>query len=136
MIFGSEDDLPVYGFLKTYIMMVTNLKDYVKDDDDGEDDDKDDFGYHYRDIMIAQFKQDVSNKNFSFQDQGNCDRNDTLRKRIKFWLNFIDVGDPIPEKVYDYDYNIPEMDFYFRGSECDSELRNFEKFLINDSEFN
>ena len=30
MMFGSVDVLPVYGFLKTYIMMVTNLKDYVK----------------------------------------------------------------------------------------------------------
>ena len=43
MIFGSEDVLPVCGFLKTYIMMVTYIKDYVKDDDDGEDDDRDDF---------------------------------------------------------------------------------------------
>ena len=38
MFYGSEDVFPVYGFLKTYFMMVTNMKDYVKDDDDGEDD--------------------------------------------------------------------------------------------------
>ena len=45
MIFGSGDILAVYRFLKTYIMMVTNRKDYVEGDDDGEDDDKDDFGF-------------------------------------------------------------------------------------------
>ena len=33
MIFGSSDVLPVYGFLKTYIMMVTNMKDYLTFDD-------------------------------------------------------------------------------------------------------
>ena len=27
MIFGSVDVLPVYGFSKTYILMVTNMKD-------------------------------------------------------------------------------------------------------------
>ena len=59
MISGSVDVLPVYGFLKIYIMMVTNMKDYVKDDDDGEDDYKDDFGYYYRDNMIPQFKQEL-----------------------------------------------------------------------------
>ena len=41
MIFGSVDVLPVYGFLKTYIMMVTNMKDYVTLDPDDDDDDVD-----------------------------------------------------------------------------------------------
>ena len=56
MIFGSENVLPVYGFLKTHIMMVTIMKDYntlERDDDDA------DFRYGYRDTMIAQFKQDL-----------------------------------------------------------------------------
>ena len=56
MIFGSVDVLPVYGFLKTNIMMVTNMKDYVTLDPDDADAD---FRYDYRDIMIAQFKQDL-----------------------------------------------------------------------------
>ena len=63
MIFGSEDVLPVHGFLKTYFMMVTNMKDYVTLD---PDDDDADFTYNYRDTMIAQFKQDLFNKNLSF----------------------------------------------------------------------
>ena len=46
MIFGSEDVLPVYGFLKTYFMMVTIMKDYVTPDDDDSDAD---FRYFYRD---------------------------------------------------------------------------------------
>ena len=43
MFFGSEDVLSVYGFLKSFLMMITSLNDYVTDDDD---DDKDNFGYH------------------------------------------------------------------------------------------
>ena len=52
MIFGSENALAVYGFLKTYFQMVAKLNDYVK----GDDDDDVDFEYHYGDNMIAQFK--------------------------------------------------------------------------------
>ena len=37
MIFGSVDVLPVYGFLKTYFLMVTNMKDYVTLDPDDDD---------------------------------------------------------------------------------------------------
>ena len=54
MIFGNEDVLPVYGFLKTYNTMVTNMKDYVTLDPDDVDAD---FRYSYRDTMIAQFSK-------------------------------------------------------------------------------
>ena len=81
MIFGSVNDLPVYGFLETCFMMVTNLNNYVTDD---EDDDKDEFGYYYRDNMTAQFEKDLLNKNISVQFQRKFDENDTLQKRIKF----------------------------------------------------
>ena len=111
-------------------MMVTNTKDYVKDDDEGEDDYKDSFGYYYRDRMIAQFKQDLYNKSFILQDQGKGDENDTLQKIFKFLVNFIDMGGPIPDNVYDYDHNNPEINFYFQGSGCNPELRESEKFLI------
>ena len=37
MIYGGEDVLTVHGFLKTYIMMVTNMKDYVTFDSDDYD---------------------------------------------------------------------------------------------------
>ena len=84
MIFGSEDDLPVHGFLKTYFLMVTDMKDYVTLDDKDYDAD---FSYNYRDNMIAQFKQDFNNETFSHQDQDK--RDDGLRKRIKFWLNHV-----------------------------------------------
>ena len=56
MIYGSVDVLPVYGFLKTYVLLVTNMKDYVTID---LDDDDNDFRYGYRDTMIAHFKQDL-----------------------------------------------------------------------------
>ena len=119
-IFGSENVLAVYGFLKTAFKMVIKLNDYVKDDDD---DDKDDFGYHYRDNLIAQFKQVLYNKSFSHQDQDK--RDDSLQKRIKVWPNYVVdyEGAPIPDNVNDYDYNDPEMGFYFRGLKYDPELR-------------
>ena len=37
MMFGRVYVLPVYAFLKTYIMMVTNMKDYVTLDPDDDD---------------------------------------------------------------------------------------------------
>ena len=37
--------------------------------------------------MIAHFKQNLYNKNFSSQDQGKCVENDTLQKRNQFWFN-------------------------------------------------
>ena len=65
--------------------MVTYLNDNVKDNDDD-----DDIGYHHRDNMIAQFKQDLYNKSFSHQHQDK--RDDSLKKRITFWLNYVVVN--------------------------------------------
>ena len=92
--------------------MSTLLNGYVTDDvddddDDDDDDDEHDFGYDYKDNMIAQIKQNLYNKNFSLQDQGKCVETDTLQKRKKIGPNVIDVGGTIPDNVYDYDYNIP-----------------------------
>ena len=118
MIFGSENELADHEFLKTIFKMVTNLNNYVTVDD--EDDNG--FGYHYRDDMIAKFKQDIFNKSFDHQDQDECD--DSLQKGIKFWLNYVVVneGAPTPDNIHDYNFNDPGMDF-FRGSRYDQELR-------------
>ena len=37
MIFGSEDILPVYEFLQTYLRVVTSLNEYVAFDDDDDE---------------------------------------------------------------------------------------------------
>ena len=89
IIFGSEVVKPVYRFLKTNFMIVTNLNDYVTGDDDNDDD----FGYLIRNNMIAQFEQDLYNQKFSDQDQGKGDEIDTLQKRTMFWPIFIAWGD-------------------------------------------
>ena len=75
----------MYDFLKTYFRMCTYINIYVPfrpwfDDPDEEEQ----WRCGYRDDMIAQFKQDLYNKNFSFQDQGKDDEIDTLDNRIKF----------------------------------------------------
>ena len=107
MISGNVDVLPVYGFLKTLIMMVTNTKDYVTLD---PDDDDFDFTYGYRDTMVAQFEQGFSNNNFSLQDQSKGDQIDTLQNKLKFWLNVIDMAGPIPDNIFDYEYNDDGLD--------------------------
>ena len=127
MIFGSEDVLPLYGLLKTYFMIVTKMTDYFKGDDDSEDVDKYHFECYYRDKMIAQFDQDLYSKNVFLQDQGECDENDTLQKRIEFWLKVIVLGGPLPDNVYEYDDNNRENDFYFRGSGVIRSLETFKK---------
>ena len=100
MIFGSEVDLPVYGFFKTYIMMVANMKDYVTLD---PDDDDADVRYGYIGTTIAQFKQDLYNKNISLQDPGEGDQIDTLQNRFKIWLTIIDVWIQYLIIFYEYD---------------------------------
>ena len=91
MVFGSVDVSPLYEYFKTYFTMCTNLNNYVPtrpwfDDDDEEEQS----GYDYRDDMIAQFKQDLYNKNFTLQDQDKDNQIDTLQIRNKFWPNVID----------------------------------------------
>ena len=106
--------------------------DYVKDDND----DGDDFGYQYRDNMIAQFKQDLYKRSYSYQDQDK--RVDSLQNRIKFWLNYIVVNEraPIPDNFYDSDHNDPELVFYFQGLRYDPELRGLDNFLRRNSIMN
>ena len=117
--------LPEFGYLKANIMTVKNMEDYLPLDDN---DDDADFRYNYRDTIIAQFKQDLLKKFFSRQDQGKCDENDTLQKRIKFWLNVIDMGGPISDKIYDYVYN-NEMEDFIRRAESFPEIRELKKLL-------
>ena len=62
MLFGDVVVLSVYVSLKTFITMVTIMKNYLRLD--GIDDDAD-LRYDCRDTMIAQFKQDLYNKSLS-----------------------------------------------------------------------
>ena len=52
--------------------------------------------------MMAEFEQDLYNKNFTLQDQGKDDPIDTLENRIKFWLNIFNKDEGlIPDNLYD-----------------------------------
>ena len=110
--------------------MCTNINNYVAvrprfDDENGEEQ----WQYGYRDDMIAQFKQDLYYKSFSFQDKGKDDQTDTLQNRYKIWLKFIVMDGPISDDNYNYDYNDDGLDHSVRGAKMFFEIREFEKLL-------
>ena len=122
MVFvSSEERIEVYDFLKTYFRMCTNISNHVPirlwfDNPDEEEQ----WGARYRDDMIAQFKQDLYNKNFTLQDQGKDDPIDTLDNRIKFWINCIsNAQGPVPDNLYDYGYNNEGLDYSVSGWDCE-----------------
>ena len=96
---SNYNDLALFDFLEINFRMCTNINNHVPIHPwFGDPDEEEKWGYGYRTDMIAQFEQDLYNKNFTLQDQGKDDPFDTLEKRIKFWINNIsnDEG-PIPE---------------------------------------
>ena len=91
--------------------------------------------------MISQFKQDLYNKNFSLQDQGKDDEIDTLQKRIKFWLNIINMGEgPIPDYLSDYDITMKDWIILSEVQRYFLRLQNLKNYWtysdVNDSEIN
>ena len=132
MIYMSNDnDLALFDFLKLYFRMCTNKSNHVPirpwfDDPDEEEQ----WGYGYRDDVIAQFEQDLYNKNYTLQDQGKDDPIDTLENRIKFWMNIIsnDHG-PVPDNLYDYDYNNEGLDYSVSGWEIFPNIGELKKLL-------
>ena len=75
---SNDNDLALFEFLKLYFRMCTNITNHVPiglwlDDPDEEEQ----WGYVYRDDMIAHFKQDLYNKHFTLQDQGKDNPIDT-----------------------------------------------------------
>ena len=128
---SNDNDLALFDFLKLYFRMCTNITDHVPirlwfDDLDEEEQ----WGYGYRDDMIAQFKQDLYNKHFTLQDQGKDDPIDTLENRIKFWINIIENHDgSMPDNIYDYDYNNEGLDGTVLGAEIFPEIGELKKLL-------
>ena len=89
------------------------------------------WGCGYKDDMITQFKQDIYNKNFTLQDQGKDNPIDTLENRIKFWINIIsNAQGPVPDNLYDYDYNNEGLDYSVRGAEIFPEIGELKKLLV------
>ena len=79
--------------------------------------------------MIAQFKQDFYNKNFSLQDKGKGDKINTLQNRIKFWLNVIDMGGPLPNNLFGYDFNDDGLDHCVHGAKLFPETRELKNLF-------
>ena len=128
---SNDNDLALFDFLKLYFRMCTNITDHVPirywDDDPDEEEQ---WGYGYRDDMIAQFKQDLYNKHFTLQNQGKDDPIDTLENRIKFWINIIENHNrSMPDNIYDYDYNNEGLDGTVLGAEIFPEIGELKKLL-------
>ena len=132
MIYMSNDnDLALFDFLKLYFRMCTSITDHIPihpwfDDPDEEEQ----WGYGNKDDMLAQFEQDLYNKNYTLQDQGKDDPIDTLENRIKFWINIIsnDQG-PVHDNLYDFYYNNEGLDYSVSGWEIFPEIRELKKLL-------
>ena len=128
---SNDNDLALFDFLKLYFRRCININNYVPirlwfDDPDEEEQ----WGYGYRDDMIAQFKQDLYNKHFTLEDQGKDDPIDTLENRIKFWINVIENNNgSMPVNVYNYDYNDEGLDGTVLGSEILPEIGELKKLL-------
>ena len=118
-------------FLKLCFRLCTDLNDYVPVrpwlDDPNEEEQ---WGYGYRDDMLAQFEQNLNHKNFTPQDQGKDVSIDTLENRTKFWINFIinDKGS-IHKNLYDYDYNNEGLDHSVRGAEIFRDIGELKKII-------
>ena len=130
---SDDNDLALFDFLKLYFRMCTNITNHVLIRywdyyDDGKEEEQ--WGYGYKDDMIAQFKQDIYNKNFTLQDQGKDNPIDTLENRIKFWPNIFNNDEgPVPDNLYDYDYNNEGLDQSVRGWEIFPEIRELKNLL-------
>ena len=132
MVYMSNDnDLALFDFLKLYFRMCTNINNYFPDRlwfDDPDEEEQ--WGYGYKDDMIAQFEQDLYNKNYTLQDQGKDDPIDTLENRIKFWINNIsNCQGPVPDNLYDYDYNDEGLDYSVSGWEIFPDIGELKKLL-------
>ena len=130
---SNDKDLALFEFLKFYFRICTNITNHVPIRywdyyDDGNLEEQ--WGYGYKDDMIAQFKQDLYNKHFTLQDQGKDDPIDTLDNRIKFWINVIENHDgSMPNNVYNYDYNDEGLDGTALGAEIVPDIGEFKKLL-------
>ena len=80
--------------------------------------------------MMAQFKQDFYNKNFTLQDEGKDDPINTLENRIKFWLNIFNNDEgPVPDNLYDYEYNNEGLDNSVSGAKYFLDIANLKILL-------
>ena len=131
LLTSNDNDLALFDFLNLYFRKCTNIINHVPirlwfDDPDEEEQ----WGYGFRDDMIAQFKQDSYNKHFTLQDQGKDNPIDALENRNKFWIEIIsnDQG-PVPDNHYDYDYNDEGLDHSVRGWKIFSEIGELKILL-------
>ena len=131
MIFTTKDCIEVYDFLKLKFSMCTNVNNYFPVRSWFEDENEEErWGFGYRDDMIAQFRQELYNRNFTLQDQGKDDPIDTFENKIKILLNVIsNARGPVADNLHDYDYNDEGLDHSVHGAEIFPEIGELKKLL-------
>ena len=97
MLFATRDIKEVDDFWWTYFMMATNMKDYFLKENEEE------VRKVFRETMEGQFEHDLYNKSFSNQIEPN--EIDTLQLRIEWWMMVVVRGGPIPNNVYEYNFD-------------------------------
>ena len=118
MFFATRDIKEVEDFWSTYFMMTTNMKDYFLKENEDE------ARKLFRDTLEGQFEHDLYNKSFSNQIES--DETDTLQLRIEWWMTVVSRGGPIPDNVYDYNFN--ELFGLYRKA-IDPEMQDLVKEL-------
>ena len=69
-------------------------------------------------------------KKITLQDQGKYDPIELSRMELNFGLIFFNIDEgPIPNNLYDYDYNEEGLDHSVHGAECIPERRELKNFL-------
>ena len=95
MIYANRGSEEMREFLITYLMMVTNLKNYVLDCEE--------FRKEFKENLTDQFMDDLINKSFSSKNKENED--DTFQIRINAWYKIVWNHGPIPNNIYDYSFD-------------------------------
>ena len=119
MFSATRDIKEVEDIWWTYFIMTTNMKKYFLKENEK------DVRKVFRETMEGQFQHDLCNKSFSNQFESDDDEF-TLKQRIEWWMTIVDRGGPIPDNVYDY--NFDELFGLYRKA-IDPEMRDFVKEL-------
>ena len=130
-IFITEDCIEVYDFLKFYFRMCIKINNYIPVRPwFGDENEDEQWRCGYRVVMIAQFEQDYITKISLFKIKVKTMKFVNLENRIEIWFNKIsNAQDPVPDNLYDYDYNDEGLNCSLRGADMFPEIGELKNLL-------